>query len=215
MKRALSILALSVLTACGGGCGGGGGGSEPVAAAPASQAPAAPVARDCGITLYGDSVQAGPFNATTPAQRIKALRPAYRVVDRSVGGEMASTRAATFNNETRDTPFVGLAHGVNDRARGTRDSLMAALRSMVTYAQAERRTVIMTGLPVFSGADVNNWAEFRDAVKAVAVETGAAYAGWDTITGETWDGTHPKQALSDAQTDAIIAKLDELAPECR
>ena len=28
---------------------------------------------------------------------------------------------------------------------------MAALRSMVTYAQAERRTVILTGLPVFTG----------------------------------------------------------------
>lgn len=204
MKTFFALALAVLLTAC----GGGGGDPEP-------QAIAAPAARNCSVTLYGDSVLWGAFNETRPRDRIKALRPAYTVIDRTEGGELATGRAATFNNETRATRFVVFDHGVNDRGHGTLASMVTALRSMVTYTQAERRTAILTGLPVLTGADVNNWAEFRDAVKAVAAETGAAYAGWDAITGETWDGTHPKQEMSDAQTNAIIATLDALAPECK
>lgn len=217
MKRILSVLCLASLAACGGG--GGGGSPMPVAIAPiAAQAPKP----DCSVELNGDSIMWGqsvPPGATTiqrlaspPAVTLKRIRPSYTVVDKSVGGQMATERAAVFNNDTRNSRIIVIQHGTNDLYRGNVADMVVALKSMVTYAQAERRTVILTGMSTIAST---LYPEFRDAVKQVAVDTGAVYADWPSVAVVTTDAAHPDQASSEALVAKLALSLDAIAPECK
>lgn len=209
--KALFAFSVIALTACGGGGGGSGGGGF----AMAPVAVQAPVKRDCSVVLYGDSIMQGEDVARTrlsspPAVTLKTIRPAYTVEDRSVGGETATARSATFNNEYRPQRFVVIEHGINDIF--TEAPFEPSLKSMISYAKAEGKTVIVTGL---SRMEYERFTEYAEWIRKVAVESGAVYADWPSVQVQTYDRVHPDQASSIALVEKLASTLDQLAPECR
>lgn len=203
--KTLSLLACLALVACGGG--GGGGSNEPDVAPVAAAAPA-PI---CTATLYGDSILAGAGlkDAERPAKVMPSLHAGWVFDDRAVSGERAETRAASFNNEYRTGRVVVIQHGANDAYVLARlPGFDAAMRSMVTYAQAEGRTVILTGM---SRMDVPHYAEYSEVIARIAKDTGAIYADWPSVpAGETLDGVHPLAAYS----LELSKRLAQALPEC-
>lgn len=216
MKRLVSLACLAMLASCGGGGGGsgGGGGFIPMAAPVAE---VAPVERDCTVELNGDSIMHGESDGngtmlkSVPASTLKGLRPAYTVTDKAVGGQTSTERAAQFNNDNRTSRIIVIQHGVNDMYRGDVDSMEVALKSMTTYAQAEGRKVVITGMSVI---DAPKWKSFADRVKKVADDTGSVYADWTTVQGSQADGVHPDQAFSNELVGKLAVALDQIAPEC-
>lgn len=228
MKRALSILALSTLAACGGGGSGGFDATltidvKGIPQTPPPSPPPGPVVV-CKVDLYGDSILAGAYRdasgatvylAERPAAILKRMRPSYTVFDHTVPGETAVTRSLTFNNEQRSGRFVVFEHGVNDAAGGT--AYEPALRGMVDYAKAEGRIPIITGLSVQSVVVPNVEAYNAIALK-VATETVSAFANWRTVPfdpADMADDIHPGPRYAERLMARIVERLDVVAPECR
>lgn len=193
--------------------------ASPKASAEPPERPAASADR-CSVVLYGDSILHGGYGgnqrlAEPPARTLQRLRPRYRVEDRSANGETATARAGRFASEPRTAHFVVIAHGINDVAQGL--PVQPPLRQMVRQAQQEGRQVVLTGLsrpalamPGRSAADA--------AIRQVAAETGAAFAGWGDVTrgpDEMADPLHPAKPYSDRLVARIALTLDAMAPECR
>jgi hypothetical protein len=202
--RLSAFVFIASMAACG---GGGGGSSEPAAAAPAQK-----VAPICTVVLYGDSIMRGEAAITLdsrPAATLKRIRPAYTIEDRSVGGETAETRAATFNNEYRPQRIVVIQHAVNDMLQGK--ALAPALNAMVGYAKAEGRTVIVTGVSYVNDPRLD---ATRALVAKVAADNGVIYADWPSVKGDVYDHIHPDQAYSDALVAKLAEAMDRALPEC-
>lgn len=220
-----ALAAALALTACGGGGGGGGSGGgmpmlplAPVAAPAPAPAPAAP-ARDCSVTLYGDSILNGStFSAgriaEPPAAAIQRLRPAYRVVDRSVAGDNAQQRMPSMLNESIDTHIVVLEQGLNDA--GNALPYEAPLRAMVQRVKALGKKPIVTGISQAKVAVANRDA--YDAIaRRVATEEGATFADWGAVpvvAADMADDVHPAQAQSTRLVEQLMKALDQVAPEC-
>lgn len=184
----------------------------PIAAPAPEQAPPPP--RDCSVVLYGDSIMWGEDKNRTrlespPAVTLKKIRPVYTIEDRSVGGETATARAKTFNNEHRPQRIVVIQHGINDVFQDL--DFEAPLKSMITYAQAEGHKVILTG---FNRMDFETWLPFAERVKRIAIDTGAMYGEWASVPGKTYDTVHPDQEMSIALVERLAWALDRIAPEC-
>jgi len=217
-----ALAAAVMLSACGGGGGGSGGGMPMLAlapvAAPATQAPAAP-ARDCSVTLYGDSILNGStFKsgriAEPPAMGIQRMRPAYRVVDRSVPGDNAQMRMPVMVNDTIDTHIVVLEQGINDA--GNALPYEAPLRAMVQRGKALGKLVVVTGISQAAVAVANRDA--YDAIaRRVAAEEGVAFADWGAVpvvVADMADDVHPAQPQSTHLTEQLVKAFDQVAPEC-
>jgi hypothetical protein len=187
-------------------------------AAPATQAPAAP-ARDCSVTLYGDSILNGStFKsgriAEPPASGIQRMHPAYRVVDRSVPGDNAQIRMPVMVNDTIDTHIVVLEQGINDA--GNALPYEAPLRAMVQRGKALGKLVVVTGISQAAVAVANRDA--YDAIaRRVAAEEGVTFADWGAVpvvVAEMADDVHPAQPQSTRLTEQLVKALDQVAPEC-
>lgn len=222
-----ALAAALALTACGGGGGGGGGSGggmpmlplAPVAAPAPTPAPATP-ARDCSVTLYGDSILNGStFSAgriaEPPTAGIQRLRPAYRVVDRSQAGDNAQQRMPSMLNDAIDTRIVVIEQGLNDA--GNSLPYEAPLRAMVQRVKALGKLPIVTGISQAKVAVAN-----RDAYDAIALrvasEEGATFADWGAVSvvpTDMADDVHPAQAQSTRLVEQLVKALDVVAPECK
>lgn len=214
-----TVLALAIaLTGCGGGGGAVGGGGASLqslvgASPPPVAAPAAPAAGTCSVALWGDSLLAGQSTkgqlATTPAQFIAAARPSYTVSDFTVSGSGANQMEPAFRAYPQTARFVVLEWGANDTTGGYTD-ITGVLTRDVQWVLTQGKVPVLTGIdPAY-----DNPLIIAQPI-AVAKATGAAYAGWDQVTGGTVDGLHPDQATSNALAQKIIDVLDGLAPECK
>lgn len=225
MKRVLSIMALAVLTACGGGCGGGGEytldvkGSVPSTTTPTTPAPpAAPVNPfACYIGLNGDSILNGFELADTPAMIIKRLRPKYTVINRAVNGQALVNRVPAFYNETRNTAIEVIAWGVNDSVIPGAP-YEQTLRDVTAYLRAEGRKVVFTGL-TRQNPDVPAIVAFDLLMAKVAHDMNVPFADYHNMPFSAADivvsNGHPAQAYTTRNTLKLIEVLDATAPECR
>jgi hypothetical protein len=220
MKRALSILALASLAACGGG--GGEAFTGPAAEAPK---PAAPI---CTVSLEGDSIQWGGYANGGPVVMrleephylaIKRMRPKYEVTDFSKNGEAAVTRLPAFLNISPPGRIVVIQYGVNDTGAASNvDAYKEALRSMVQRVKAFGKIPVITGL---SMSVIPKLTEFNAAAKQVATEENVIFADWASAVWnpdtdmDVVGGAHPKQAYSLRLAEKTVAALDRAAPECR
>lgn len=173
----------------------------------------------CSVELYGDSILHGGYLGDKrlrepPAAALRRLRPRYRVVDRSVNGETASARSASFAGEERSGRIVVIEHGLNDAMQGL--PLDASLRTMVAHARAEGRHVVLTGLSrTLTGAQVR--AQGDAVVRRVARELAVPFADWGSVPvhpTEMADILHPAQAYSSRLVEHLVRVLDSVAPEC-
>jgi lysophospholipase L1-like esterase len=235
MKRALSIVALAALTACGGGGGGGGGGvampvtaatqaapqSEPVKAPETAKAPE----RNCTLSLYGDSILHGGYAgggevvqrlAEPPADAIKRLRPAYDITDFSKNGDAAVGRVNSLVNEIPPGRVVVIEHGVNDAGSIAPADYTLAMRTMLQRVKSLGKVAIVTGL---SKGGIQNRDQFNDLARQVASDEGAVFADWGTAEWKAEDmdvagGAHPLQAYSGRLVSKLVEALDKVSPEC-
>jgi hypothetical protein len=173
----------------------------------------------CSVELYGDSILHGGYLGDQrlrepPAAALRRLRPRYRVVDRSVNGETASARSASFASEERSGRIVVIEHGLNDAMQGL--PLDPSLRTMVASARAEGRHVVLTGLSrTLTGAQVR--AQGDAVVRRVARELAVPFADWGSVPvqpTEMADILHPAQAYSGRLVEHLVRVLDAVAPEC-
>lgn len=173
----------------------------------------------CSVELYGDSILHGGYLGDLrlqepPAEALRRLRPRYRVIDRSVNGETASARSASFASEARSGRIVVIEHGLNDAMQGL--PLEASLRAMVTKARAEGRHVVLTGLSrTLVGADVRLLGDAT--VRRVARDLAVPFADWGSVPvhpTEMADILHPAQAYSARLVEHLVRVLDTVAPEC-
>ena len=216
---ALAIAAL--LVACGGG--GGSIGSAPLLALapvsiPVADAPA-PLVRDCSVTLYGDSILNGSTFSSgritePPATVIRRMRPAYRVVDRSVAGDNAQQRMPIMLNDSIDTRLVVFEQGLNDA--GNALPYEAPLRSMVQRAKSLGKLVVVTGIPQTT-VSVANRDAYDAVARRVAADEGATFADWGAVSvviADMADDVHPAQVQSTRLVEQLVKSLDQAAPEC-
>lgn len=196
--------------------------SQPPAAPVESRARLAPAPTPqsvCSVELYGDSILHGGYLGDRrlkepPADALRRLRPRYRVVDRSVNGETAGTRSASFASEERSGRIVVIQYGLNDAMQGL--PLETSLRAMVARARAEGRHVVLTGLSrTLVGADVRDRGDA--AVRRVARDLAVPFADWGSVPvrpAEMADILHPAQAYSARLVEHLVRVLDTVAPEC-
>ncbi|MGJ7610091.1 MULTISPECIES: SGNH/GDSL hydrolase family protein [unclassified Variovorax] len=173
----------------------------------------------CSVELYGDSILHGGYSGDRrlrepPADALRRLRPRYSVVDRSVNGETASSRSASFAGEARSGRIVVIEHGLNDAMQGL--PLESSLRAMVAKARAEGRHVVLTGLSrTLGGADVR--AQADATVRRVARDLAVPFVDWGSVpvhATEMADIIHPAQVYSTRLVEHLARVLDTVAPEC-
>lgn len=208
-------------TACGGG-GGGGGASMPFALPPAAVAPAPaapPIRTDCSVAVYGDSVyngysSKGPLDEF-PVDTLKRLRPKYTVESRTLSGDSYQRRAPLFVDETVTTRFVIFELGIVDAIN--RYSLDGPMRAAIRRAKAQGAIVVIAGLPP-TEQPIPNADEYNETERRIAGEEGALFVNLRDLgirPGDTVDGVHPVQALSNLMIEKNIATMDGAAPECK
>jgi len=245
MKTVLTVLALSVLTACGGGGGGGGssGGfpimlppvvaAPPVQPAPQEPAPKPPVnEKECTIVVYGDSIMRGQqINATTyatdpdhsPVVLMNRALPKMKFRDMSVPGRSLKDFMGVAYNEQRTEKYVVIEHGVIDSWYGL--PIEQNYRDLITVLRAEGRTPIITGfshqVPGFgvSYTSLMNRVMWNAKVKEIAAELKVPFADLDTVefngADDVPDTVHPGVTYSKRLVDRIVNKIGEVAPHCR
>lgn len=167
---------------------------------------------DCSVTLEGDSIL---FDGG--ATLLMRLRPSYAVVDNSVAGSTATQRATAFPRVRLTTRFVVLQRGINDAMRGWQ--LEYPLRTMVGLAQAEGRTVVVTGLTRQAREHPIALRDAHDAtMRRIAADTGAAFADWGAVAADPTDiqadGLHPRPPYTARLIARLVEVLDTAAPEC-
>lgn len=206
----LASVAVVMCTACGGGGEGTESGGVPgygntVSGPETSSQP-------CSVVLYGDSIMAGQNPAgslaETPAQALKRMRPTWSIEDRSRSGTSAAQLAALFPNDPRTARAVVLEHGINDLILGM--SPVESLRSVVDYAKAEGRKVVLTGLSQQTRVDAARWGAAADGIAQIAKTASVTYADWPSVTGSTVDGTHPNQQFSNDLVTQLASALDKV-----
>lgn len=195
------------LTGCGGGGGGGGSGEPPSASlvvtpAPPVASPAVPAVGGCTIAYWGDSISA----LTGPKMK---LVPTLHAV---VGGT-ASAALAAFLQDPLTERFIIIEYGTNDANAGV--DLTAPVLSMLAWAKARNRVVILTGIPhevtgnLAVEANYSLWQSQQGV--PYADWPGVAYAGpSDTMP----DGVHPADDYQQRLADRLDATIEKLAPEC-
>jgi acyl-CoA thioesterase-1 len=170
MRRAAlawwSLIAALALELAVGGCGGG----SSSATAPTATGTRIPVSFDFGAndplraTAFGDSITAGVLGlrprvlglSTTNnypnllQNMLRSLDPAWRVINRGVGGELTPDGLARLPGVLgADRPgFVLIMEGTNDADRGTSAAaIVANLDAMIGRAQDNRTVPIIGTIP--------------------------------------------------------------------
>lgn len=223
MRRFFSTLMVVFATAAITACGGGGSGGFPVLPPVSMPAPGPEPVEEtpvCTVTLWGDSIMHGGYNIfdrlpVPPAINLKRMRPAYTVIDRSYNGGNASLSLGDFlGNDLTESRIVVLQYGVNDL--GSNYPYDFTMRSMLTYAKAAGKSVVMTGI-VPTARGFENYNRYNNIAASLAEEFGAYWAGWDEVEyneGDAVDGLHPGQEYSTRLVGALAETLDLIAPEC-
>lgn len=143
------------------------------------------------------------------------MRPAYRVVDRTVAGDNAQLRMPAMVNHAIDTRIVVLGHGLNDA--GNSLPYEAPLRAMAQRAKSLGSGVIITGISrTITGTA--NYDAYSAIARRVATEEGAVFADWGAVpvvAADMADAVHPAQRQSTRLTEQLVKALDQVAPECR
>lgn len=166
-KGGAAALALTLALA---GCGGGGGGST---TGPSGTTTRVPTNFDFGnndprrVSAFGDSITLGELGDIGLRPRIlfrvtsnnypndlqgmlRGLDPAWRVINRGVGGELTSTGSGRIGSVlAADHPgFVLIMEGTNDVDRGTSpSSIVGNLESMLNQAEGNRTVAILGTIP--------------------------------------------------------------------
>ncbi|MET3390667.1 hypothetical protein ABIC33_001290 [Variovorax sp. 1140] len=142
------------------------------------------------------------------------MRPAYRVVDRSVAGDNAQQRMPIMLNDSIDTRLVVFEQGLNDA--GNALPYEAPLRGMVRRAKSLGKLVVVTGIPQTTVAVANRDA-YDALARRVAADEGATFADWGAVSvviADMADDVHPAQAQSTRLVEQLVKSLDLAAPEC-
>lgn len=224
MRRALSMIAIAALAACGGGGGDSGGGMPIGAMLPPAAAPApepAPKPIDCSVALFGDSILFGGFFpsgriAEPPAAGLKRMRPALQITDRSEPGDSAKARMPSFINEPIKSRVVVLSLGLNDAGQGY--DYEPPLRAMVERVKAIGATPVVTGISLVKPGEVPARDAYDAIARRVAAESGAVFADWGAVhfdVADMADAVHPAQAYSTRLTEQLALAVDRAAPECK
>lgn len=224
MKKLASLAyalagSIFLLSACGGGGGGGSGGVgvPPIVVPPVVTPPAAV----CSVSLYGDSIMHGGYQLVyrlpvPPATNLKLMRPKYDVLDFSYNGGTAIQYSSAFLSQEIKSQVVVIEFGVNDAGNALLYEI--PMRQMLDRARALNKKIILTGIikPAEAFARYN---EYNSLAKALAVEYGATWAGWDeeafTPGVDTPDGLHPSQEYSTRLVQRLAAALDVVSPDCK
>jgi len=128
-----------------------------------------------------------------------------KVEDHSANGASA-TLYLPFFLQNALTEIVVLQYGINDV--GNNFPYETSMRSMIEYAKAKGKTVIVTGL---SQGDIANEDQGNATAEKLALEYGLLYADWnsvDYVEGDTIDGVHPKQDYSTRLTNRLIETVE-------
>ncbi|ADU35612.1 SGNH/GDSL hydrolase family protein [Variovorax paradoxus] len=185
-------------------------------AAPALAAP------DCTVALWGDSILYGGFGASLanrikepPAAALKRIRPAWTIADYSSPGDSAHKRLPTFVLQPMPARVVVLQYGINDA--GNNYQYEPALRGMVDYVQAARKTSIVTGLSQVKADRMPQRDGYDATARRVAQEEGVLFADWGAARfdpADMVDDIHPQQPYSTRLVERLVLALDQIAPEC-
>jgi hypothetical protein len=214
--RTMVLLAMALLGGCGGGGGGGGSGVPPSVSLvsttpPPVASPVAPVAAgDCSIGLYGDSILVNS-NALVPRPiptLLAADRNHWDVHDHAVAGSTATGNAGSFPSPQER--FVVIEWGLNDFLDGYPD-VTAPYAQMVALTQGAGKTPVLTGIV---NTQPNDWP-IAFEVSNFAATHKLAYADWPSVSGQSVDGVHPDEAMSQALAAKLENVIDSLAPECK
>ncbi|MDQ0069575.1 lysophospholipase L1-like esterase [Variovorax boronicumulans] len=185
-------------------------------AGPAAAAP------DCTVALWGDSILYGGFGASLanrikepPAAALKRIRPAWTIADYSSPGDSAHKRLPTFVMQPMPARVVVLQYGINDA--GNNYQYEPALRGMVDYVQAARKTSIVTGLSQVKADRMPQRDGYDATARRVAQEEGVLFADWGAARfdpADMVDDIHPQQPYSTRLVERLVLALDQIAPEC-
>lgn len=214
MRKALAILAATILTAC-----GGGGGST------SSTAPVAKACQATRIQLFGDSTQWGLDVVTHNRAAMYPELALQQAMDQrfGLGRVVVSTRAVSGTDTTKllagtdglNAPWpqsvaadiVVINHGINDTV--SIDQYKANLRALL---KAPAQVVLETNLPMATG-----YAEINNAMRTVATETGTVLIDSNryALSLPAWSQYSPDGMHATGEGYALIArnaKMPVLAP---
>jgi hypothetical protein len=202
---AIILLAVAALSGCGGG--GGGGGAPPlltVAETPPVATPAPSGAGGCTIALWGDSIA-----ALTQAR----LNPGFKVTGHAVVGGTAAAAQATFLQDPLAEDIIVLQYGMNDANSET--PMAAPVQSMLDWAKAKGKPVVITGISRDTAGDQAYWATYNALLEQMAPVwanwPGVAFAGPSDLMP---DGVHPNEAYQTRLADQLSAVLEKISPNC-
>ena len=184
----------------------------------------------CTIALYGDSKLHGPYVAVKngrevpgrwerfPAAEIKAQRPAYTIVDRTVSAQPLSVMNAGFSTEGLPR-IVVLGSGIAEGWYG--GPIAAPLRDLVEKIRAKGSIPIITGysrqLPnrYMSASKLAGRDRADLEARTLAAQMKVQFADFGAAGPvEIVDRVHPTQAYSLRLTQQLLIALDKVAPEC-
>lgn len=217
MKRFVYVLAL-FLAACGGGGGSGGGSILPTTSSlqAASPAPSAPVQQStaiappatCSVAYWGDSISA----LTGPK-----INPDLSVNLHAVVGGTAAAAVPAFLQDSMAERFIVIEYGTNDANSET--PLEASYRSMMDWAKAHNRTIVLTGMSHGTAGDMIYHSTYDLVIQNLAKEYGAIYANWPGVayagaSDLLPDGVHPNDAYQQRLADQLSNVILAAAPEC-
>lgn len=165
------------------------------------------------VDVYGDSILAGYGLAVTPIERMRALRPAWRITDHAANGLALKALVPGFAEAPRTGRVVVLGNGLVDAMQGLQ-GFEQDLRAAVLQLLAEGRVPVLTGLARTPHAPPLA-AEYNAATHAVAQEFGLPHAGWWEAYREgdaAPDGVHRTQAASDQLVALLLAAVERAGP---
>jgi lysophospholipase L1-like esterase len=201
MTRTATIVLLIGLLAA--GCGGGGGSSNTTSTATTSAT--TPPGFDFGsnnplrASAFGDSITQGELGDPELRQRnlprvtsnnypnnlqsmLRGLNPAWRVINRGVGGERTSGGVSRLPGVLRaDQPgFVLIMEGTNDATRGdSAGSIVANLEAMISQVQGNRSVPLIGTIPPDFRTDTRAQATIAEAnpmIRSMARSRGVVLA---------------------------------------
>ena len=185
MKRFIITLAVSVLTACGGG------------------------SDTCTVEIYGDSQLYRPTLAIKPADRLSELT-GHRIIDHSVIGQTYTefaSRLSTVVAHSEPGSIVVIELGGNDAFIPISDDGYEALVRQTLVAFPDRQIIFITFVPLDVIPDNIFWTEpvvsaihgYNQRLLKIADQRGLTLVRWDLVPYAGWqtdtiDGVHRTQA---------------------
>jgi len=219
------------LSACGGKSAGMTGAAGPGPATPTVIAAARPMSdkasATCSVVLYGDSILNGSYvkeelsmrHPRHPAAELKAQRPAWRIIDRTIPGQSLAKVAEGFQSDPRDARVVVIESGIAEGWSG--GALLTHLPWMVEAVRFEGKIPVLTGYARQAPNDfmtpdkLVGRDRIDDEAKNLARDMEVEFADFGSAGPvELIDEVHPTEDYSLSLTTKLIEALDRVAPEC-